>query len=380
MSDVSKSSERSLVALVAIIVVFAAGWLIIRDWDRITDFLGGEDEVVAVDPISLLNTAVVERANVVDIEELEATLNYVDRVTFAHRVDPDIDTVTNTVGQGRLAQTVSTEVEVPGSRAITDLPDIGTLLSPGDVLYETDSTPVYLVQGAVAAWRTMNDDVEGVDIQQLEQHLLDGGWAADDLDVDGEWTSVTTDAVEAWQDDTGQEVTGEVELGDLWFVDGPMRVVEILATVGAPVADRDQVLTYTSDDRRVEVSVVELPDGLLRADEVTVELPNRVTVPGAVSSVRGTSTGFDVVIDIDLEGVDVDTFDRLPVTVSWTLNELVDELTIPPEAVQRLDSGAYVVYVLTGEDVTQTPVEVIGQAGRVVAVRGVDERAQVLVP
>lgn len=47
---------------------------------------------------------------------------------------------------------------------------------------------------------------------------------------------------------------------------------------------------------------------------------------------------------------------------------------------QRLDSGEYVVYVLTGEDVRQTPVEIIGQAGRVVAVRGVDERAQVLIP
>lgn len=380
MSDSTKSSERSLVALVVIIVVFAAGWLLVREWDRITDLLGGEDEVVAVDPLSLLSTAVVERANVIDIEELDATLNYVDRVSFAHRVDPDIDVITNTVGQGRFSQTVSTEVEVPGSRAITDLPDVGALLAPGDVLYETDSTPVYLVQGTVAAWRTMNVDVVGIDVEQLEQHLIDGGWATEDLEVDGEWTSLTTDAVELWQDETDQEVTGEVALGDLWFIDGPIRVVEVVATVGAPVADRDQVLTYTSDDRRVEVSLAELPEGLLAADGVDVELPNRVTVPGVVSSVRGTAIGFDLVIDVDLTGVEVDTFDRLPVTVSWTLNELVDELTIPPEAVQRLDSGEYVVYVLTGEDVTQTPVEIIGQAGRVVAVRGVDERAQVLVP
>ena len=375
-----KSNERTVTGIVVIVVLLIAGFFVAREWDQISDLFSTDDEVVEVDPLSLLATAVVERTNVVDIEELDARLNYVDRVVFAHRVDPDIEFITNTVGAGRGAQTVTTEIEVPGSRAITDLPDVGAFLSPGDVLYETDSTPVYLAQGVVAAWRTMSVDTEGTDVEQLEQHLVDGGWASEELEVDGEWTLETTDAVEDWQDDTGQEVTGEVALGDVWFVDGSIRIVEVVGTVGAPLTDRDSVLTYTSDDRRIEVSVAELPEGLLAADSVTVELPNRVEVPGTIGSVRGTAQGFDVVIDVDLEGVEVDTFDRLPATISWTLNELVDELTIPPEAVQRLDSGEYVVYVLTGEDVTRTPIEIIGQAGRVVAVRGVDERAQVLIP
>ena len=51
-----------------------------------------------------------------------------------------------------------------------------------------------------------------------------------------------------------------------------------------------------------------------------------------------------------------------------------------PEAIRRLDDGAYVVDVLDGEDVQQVPVNVLGQAGRVVAIDGVNEAQLVIIP
>ena len=79
-------------------------------------------------------------------------------------------------------------------------------------------------------------------------------------------------------------------------------------------------------------------------------------------------------------GCTVGSVDRLPVTVEWTIAELDDELTIPPEAIRRLDSGVYVVDVLDGDTIRRTEVEVIGQAGRVVAITGLPERTRVLIP
>ena len=53
---------------------------------------------------------------------------------------------------------------------------------------------------------------------------------------------------------------------------------------------------------------------------------------------------------------------------------------MPPEAIRRLDDGRYVVDVLEGDDVVTVPVEVLGQAGRVVAIAGVNEAQLVVIP
>ena len=350
--------------------LLAVGWWFARDTDWWQDLVGGDDagEEVPSDLTDVFETAVVTRSDVADIGELDARLVYQNEVELAHRVDPTETTVTQTIGQGRFAQQVSTTVEEPGTRAITGLPELGERIFPGDVLMETDSTPVYLVAGDIAAHRTMDADTDGADVAQLQQYLLDGGWADGlELVADGEWTSATTDAVEAWQEDTGQTVTGTVELGDLWFSPGPIRIVDVHVTEGVVVTDAEPVLTYTSDERAVEVSVAELPDGLLDADDFTIDLPGVGDVPGELVSSRGTELGFDLVFSVDLEGQDVGSVDRLPVTVEWTIAELDDELTIPPEAIRRLDSGVYVVDVLDGDTIRRTEVEVIGQAGRVVA-------------
>ena len=58
-----------------------------------------------------------------DEGELDGALRYQDRVNFVHRVDPTEMTVTQQVGFGRAAQTVSTTVEEPGERAVTKLPE-----------------------------------------------------------------------------------------------------------------------------------------------------------------------------------------------------------------------------------------------------------------
>ena len=273
---------------------------------------------------------------------------------------------------------VETVVEEPGQRAITGLPSPNTLIEPGDILYETDSTPVFALPGEVASWRTMESGVVGPDVAQLHEYLAANGWG-DTLEGDT-WDSATTTAVQQWQTDTDQAVTGTVELGDIWFISGPIRITEVTATEGLIVVDGDPLFAYTSNSRAIQTSVDELPEGLVEADDLTARLPDGSTAPVEIRSIRGTDTGFDLILDIEIPDGAVPAVNGLEITTRWTVAELVDALTLPPEAIRRIDSGAYVVDVLDGDVVRTTEVQVIGQAGRVVAVDGVAERAQVLIP
>jgi hypothetical protein len=377
-----KSVITSTIVAALIAGTLAGGWLIFRDTEWYTSLSEHEDASdLPSDLTDVFNTAIATRADVTDSEELDATLNYIDRVEFVHRIDPDVVTTTATSGGGRNAQTETTTVETPGNRAITALPDVGDRLAPGDVLYETDSTPVYLAVGQVAAWRTMDDGSNGTDVAQLQLFLIAGSWDTEaEIEPDGVWSAATTAAVENWQSDTGQAVTGHVTLGDIWFIPDSIRIVSVESAEGVAVSDGDAVLTYTSSDRRIEASVNQIPDGLLSTQDISAQLPDGQTAAAELTSVRGTDSGFDLVFSIDLEGVSTDEFNRLPVTLEWTKNEVNDELTLPPEAIKRVDSGQYVVEVLQGDQIERVPVEIIGQAGRVVAVTGIDERAVVLIP
>ena len=185
--------------------------------------------------------------------------------------------------------------------------------------------------------------------------------------------------IQAWQTDTGQAVTGVVALGDLWFISDAIRITDVQATEGVIVADGEPILSYTSSQRAIEASVAEIPEGLLSADELRVRLPGVGEVVATLRSTSGTDTGFDLLLDIESTD-DIPEVDGIDAIVSWTTSEIVDALTLPPEALRRVDTGEYTVDVLIGDTIERTPVQVVGQAGRLVAVEGLDERTRVLIP
>ena len=174
-------------------------------------------------------------------------------------------------------------------------------------------------------------------------------------------------------------MTGIVPLGDLWFIAGPIRITQVTPSEGVIVADGDPILTYTSSQRAIEASVAEIPDGFLDADELRVRIPGAGNVVATLRSTSGSDDGFDLLIDVDTtEGVA--EVDGIEVTVSWTTSELTNALTVPPEALRRIDTGEYIADVLVGDVIEPTPVEVVGQAGRLVAIDGLEERTRVLIP
>ena len=81
---------------------------------------------------------------------------------------------------------------------ITWLPSVGSVIDRGQAVAEVDDRVVPLLLGDRPMWRELGPGVEdGVDVEQLEANLVAlGVVSADDLTVDQEWTSATTEAVE----------------------------------------------------------------------------------------------------------------------------------------------------------------------------------------
>ena len=94
---------------------------------------------------------------------------------------------------------------------------------PGpDAWSRSTAEPVPLLFGDRPLWRDARPGVDdGADVDQLEANLVAlGVVTADELTVDQDWTSATTDAVEDWQESLGREETGAVAPGDVVFLPG----------------------------------------------------------------------------------------------------------------------------------------------------------------
>ncbi len=118
------------------------------------------------------------------------------------------------------------------------------VLATGDTLFVVDDRPVVLLAGATPAYRTLRQDIdEGPDVEQLEAALVALGYDPDGLiTVDGDFTANTENMVEAWQEDTGAEVDGRVDLGEVVFLDADVTVESVLAEAGSTIGPGQGVL------------------------------------------------------------------------------------------------------------------------------------------
>ena len=134
---------------------------------------GGEDRVAAAQPGPARATASVERTDLVDRENLSGTLGYADAGTLV----------------------------CAATGTLTALRDAGSVVTRGHSLYDVDDAPgAFLLYGALPAWRDFAPGMtDGDDVRQLERNLRALGYEVGDVDRD--WDSDTTEAVEQFQRD-----------------------------------------------------------------------------------------------------------------------------------------------------------------------------------
>jgi multidrug efflux pump subunit AcrA (membrane-fusion protein) len=251
---------------------------------------------------------------------------------------------------------------------LTSLPEPGTQVAPGQILYAVDGQPVVAMAGTIPAWRTLKYGVDdGADVAQVEQNLVDLGFAdADELTVDSTWTWVTTAAVRRWQHALGLEQSGIIELGRVVFVPGTRRVSAVDASLGQQALPGATVLSTTALTRTINVELDARRQHLVEPGmEVSVTLPDSTVVPATMKTVGSVAaTAVDRPDDppsvtVTLTLTDPSTagsLDGATVKVSITTEMVTGVLAVPVNALLATASRGYAVEVVHEGRVEVVPV------------------------
>src|SRR5262245_52308521 len=133
---------------------------------------------------------------------------------------------------------------------------------------------------------------DGADVRQLEANLVALGYDPDRaITVDGHYSWATAAAVRRWQKASGRARTGAVQLGQVVFLPGPVRVAAVTATVGAPLPSGTAILQASSTRPQVTIALeTALQQLVRRGDRVEVVLPDGKTTRGTVATVSRVAT------------------------------------------------------------------------------------------
>jgi peptidoglycan hydrolase-like protein with peptidoglycan-binding domain len=307
-------------------------------------------------------TAVVERTDLVEREDLNGTIGYGE----AHELG----------------------VSRPGT--VTALPTAGAVIERGGTVAEVDGLGVPLLYGSRPFWRSLQDGATGPDVRILEENLVALGYAtASNLVVDETFTSGTAAAVKRWQKAIGLTQTGIVQPSDAVIQPAAIRVAELLGAAGGPASG--PVLSVTGTERRVSIDLVATQQGLLVAgDPVEVVLPDDTRLPGTVSSVgtvvtpgneqQGTQATLEVIVTL-ADPAAAGSLDQAPVDVSIVKSQATGVLAVPVEALLALAEGGYAVERVTGATTELVAVQTGAFAdGRVEVIGDLAEGDEVVVP
>jgi multidrug efflux system membrane fusion protein len=274
-------------------------------------------------------------------------------------------TVSGTLGYGD-----PVPVGATGTGTLTWIAPAGSTVDRGKPLFKVDERPVVALYGPLPLYRPLQVGTVGADVRQLEENLAALGYAG--LGDDDTYTSDTAAVVRTWQGDLGLPQSGVVELGQVAFTPGPIRIAEDTARVGDPVSAGGRegsasVLSYTGTSRLVTVDLG-VADRALAAQgrTVTVTVPGAGTVEGTISAVgtvatasdqpggaagSATSAASEARVQVSVTIADqaaLGSLDAAPVDVDLVSGERTDVLAVPVTALLALPDGSFGVEVVDG--------------------------------
>jgi peptidoglycan hydrolase-like protein with peptidoglycan-binding domain len=283
--------------------------------------------------------------DVLQLKGALAALGYDPEATMA--VDDEFTDATEEVVKA-WQEEIGTPVD-----GIVDWGEVVFLTGPAQVL-DVLATPGTQA-GSVMSIAT-GDPAHGTDVLQLEAALVAlGSDASGALVADGIYTPETTQAVLAFQAAAGLEQDGILDLGEVVFIPGAVRVTNPLATKGSTIGAGSAVLGISLSEKVVRVDLPADEQGALAAgDAVTVEMPDYTLVPATVVFVSQTATPqpngpatFEVLVELDDPAVAVG-LDEAPVDVIVVSDSVQGVIAIPVSALVALLEGGYAVELDAG--------------------------------
>jgi hypothetical protein len=307
------------------------------------------------------------------------------------------------------------------AQTFTSLPQAGQIIRQGQVLYETNESPVVLLYGRVPAYRDLSEGMTGGDVRELNADLVRLGYAsAAALGPASGWdyfSSETSYALELLQSHLGLAETGSLPLGQAVFLPSAIQVTGLGtgALPGGSAAAGSTVLTGSSLTPVVTIDLdASLQSEVAVGNKVSITLPDGSVTPGVISqiaTVASTSSGNSASDNGDGNGNDngngsengnsgpgsatitvlvsltdpktAGTLNQAPVEVTITTGAVSNVLIVPVDALLAQPGGSYAVEV-TGPGrhhlVTVTPGLFDDAAGTVQVTGNLTPGQHVVVP
>ncbi len=299
-----------------------------------------------------------------------------DGNTLVHTTTAEV-TRTDVAQRQQVAGTLSyqhtyTVVAGGGSGILTRIPATGATVGRGEMAYEVGGRRVPLFYGARPLWRSLRSGVTaGADVRELETNLAALGYGYG-LTVDRHFTSGTYWAVRRWQAAAGLPVTGEVPLGQVAVLPGPLRVSGQDAKTGTAVRPGMTVLHGTGTTPVVDVTIdptdaprvhrhdevlVTMPDGRDEPGQVTYVSRVAVTAPGGGDQGSGAPQQSVIPVTVRLRHR-VTSLDHAEVQVAITSDEHRNVLAVPIVALLARPGGGHQIVVGAGPSRHTAPVQV----------------------
>jgi hypothetical protein len=249
--------------------------------------------------------------------------------------------------------------------SFSELPSVGDVIAPGQVLYEVGGEPVVLLAGSTPAYRTLVAGISGPDAQELNNALVALGYGTAALQGSAAFGAATAAAVVKLQAHLGIAQTGVLALDQVLFLPSAARITAVSATLGTPALAGSTVATATSTTRRVVVALDATQQANVKVgDQVTITLPDTSTTPGVVTTVGTVATApssqegqaSTPTIEVDVTPTDptaTGTLDQAPVLVAITTASVTDALVVPVSALLALAGGGYAVEVAASDGTHQ---------------------------
>ena len=343
-----RALKRILYLLVGLAVVAGAGYGI---WRLTADEAELEEQVIVIDEVG--------RATLQDTVVVRGAVTREDRFTV-----------------GALSPQRVTAVGV----------EVDDVVAEGDLLFRLDGRPMLAVVGDTPYWRPLDRfSTDGPDIEMLERFLDEAGY--DPGTVNEDFSSLTEDALEDWQEDLGYPVDGRFLPTDLVVEQWPATVGEVVVALGDGVNPGQPMVAFVED--ALEVSVQVDPTDRSRLE---VGLPATITVTASDIEAAGAIVELADAPVVDGQGVErypgevrvdgqLDLVEGAAVRVEVVLAEVTDALVVPVASVSLNGSGEDEVRILAADGtIERVPVETgLTEGALVEIVDGLDGSEQVVV-
>lgn len=247
--------------------------------------------------------------------------------------------------------------------SFSQLPAVGDLIEPGQVLYAVAGQPVVLMEGSTPAYRTMVAGTSGPDALELNNDLAALGYGAATLRGSAVFSAATSAAVIKLQAHLGVAQTGVLTIDQVAFLPSAVRITAVSATLGGAAQAGGAIATATSTTRQVIVKLDATQQASVKlGDQVVITLPDNTTTPGVVSTVGTVAVAAanadqpgqtsTPTIEVDVTPTDpaaTGALDQAPVLVAITTASVSDALVAPVAALLAVTGGGYAVEVVAAD-------------------------------